>query len=507
MVSSGTPAPVTLPADDPGVITTEYQDENQQTVQAQTPAPAANDPVTAPGSVREQVDLTAAPPAEAPGPLQQAANDLGQQVAPLIAQAPEPVQNLANIVGQPVGGAIDTIQHTFDESAQHGVAGAVGAALGGLSGPYERSLDEATKRALAGQPMTPNNEAFADPGSLTAIPAAVMGTFGPAPAITGGPTYEQFIQQDRAAAQALYDQGGADAVFDAWMTASTGGSSNPTPQLSNPFDAATSDNPIERAGQVLGNVPRMAGDYIKSGKEGTLTPFVIGQAQQAAMDPLTAFDIAGGHKITEGLRDATISGVKKLPIISKLSEYSPAERARLEGEQIGTAGEEYLTAQQRQLEQPQGWTPADPVPTPESAPLDAAPTTAGGVTITPVSTSLGPIYEARRGDQMVAQARTAEELQAQYEAAANEMPDDPITQRRLHDAVFSQNPDALPPPEAQALRNRTATRAAYGNASPGYQRVVEETMPPDPHFIDHVATSKETARLMSEPASGEDEIP
>jgi hypothetical protein len=267
----------------------------------------------------------------------------------------------------------------------------------------------------------------------------------------------------------------------AWMDAAGTGRRPARAQLSNPFDAATSDNPLERAGQVLGALPKFGAGLLE-GCGGPGNAHAIPDRAGAANreDPLTALDAAGLHKITTPLRDAAIGGVKKLPIISKLSEYSPTERARLEGEQIGTAGEEYLTAQQRQLEQPQGWTPADPVPTPESAPLDAAPTTAGDVTITPVSTSLGPIYEARRGDQMVAQARTAEELQAQYEAAANEMPDDPITQRRLHDAVFSQNPDALPPPEAQALRNRTATRAAYGNASPGYQRVVEETMPPDP---------------------------
>jgi murein DD-endopeptidase MepM/ murein hydrolase activator NlpD len=288
------------------------------------------------------------PPAQGPGLLQGVTDALGGVGNAIYEVLPEPARNVADAIGQPVGGISDTAARVGTELSQGDVAGAVGAGLGGYSGPWERGVEQAGDRIMAGEPAVPTlDEIIADPGQALAIPAGIASRYGPAPAISGV-TEEAWVAANPEEAQAAYDQGGSLGLRDAWL-ASTGASDVPPEQLSNPFDAATSSNPLERLGQVAGALPEFASGWVESGKQGTLGPFVLGQAQSMAEDPLTILDPVIGKALHPAVGAAGRT-IRNAPVINKITAPSAGAIADIEAERLQAQGVERITSTQRQME-------------------------------------------------------------------------------------------------------------------------------------------------------------
>jgi hypothetical protein len=400
--------------------------EETQPEAAAPPGPVT--PVEELTFTEEPAPAAAAPEAPPPaGPVENAIRGvgdfLGGAVAPLMEQVPEPVQNLANSVGQLPGGIVDVATDVTSELGQGDIPGAVGAALGGLSAPWERGVEQVGERIMAGEPPVPQNEILGDPGQLLSILPGLASQFGPVPAVTGV-TEEQWVRDNPAAAQTAYQQGGGVGLRDAYLS-SVGASDVPPPQLSNPLDAATSGNPLERAAQVATNIPGFLGGYLTSGKQGTLGPFLLGTAQSIVEDPLTLLDLGVGEALAAPVRSATRNLVTRAPIIRDIPKLAPTEEARLLREQQTAAASELLTAQERQGVVP---TPAEApataatpgstvlpssngrqVPTPDLAQPAAAAPPSTGLTVEEVPVpGVGTVYRIRENGRMVAGMPTAE---------------------------------------------------------------------------------------------------
>ena len=251
------------------------------------PVPASA-PASSPGPAPAAEEAAPAPVADAPpGPVEGAVRGVGEAVgtfvAPIMEQAPEPVRNVLDAVGQPVGGLVDAVTDVTGELGQGDIPGAVGAGLEAAGGPATRVAEEAGTRLAEGKPIAPQNELVENPGSALAIlPALVSSALG-----TKVDDADEWARQNPDLVQAAYEQGGGQGVMDAYVESVSGGSTVPPPQLSNPLDAATSSNPLERGLQVAGAVPDFLGGWAESGKQGSLGPFLKSQAIYAAMDPLS----------------------------------------------------------------------------------------------------------------------------------------------------------------------------------------------------------------------------
>jgi hypothetical protein len=352
----------------------------------------------------DTVEPAAAPaePPPAPGPfagaVQAVGDTLGQAGEAVLSAVPapiqEPVRNVANAVGQPLGGIVDTVTGVTQELGQGDIPGAVGAGLGGLSGPWERGIEQTSGRIAQGQTAVPTPpEILADPGNLLALPAGIASRYGPAPALSGI-TQEEWARQNPERAADAYAQGGGPGMHDAWLTDTLGQGDVPPPQLSNPFDAATSADPTQRLGQVAGAIPAFASGWVESQKQGTLAPFLIGQAQSITEDPLTLLDAAGVFRgVAPRTGALTRRVVDAVPGGKYLTSLSDTDAARLTGEQLASDVEEYLQAAARQGDPmtPPAGTSAAAVPTAAPSPvLGAVPPPPGAA---PSGAAASPLYQ------------------------------------------------------------------------------------------------------------------
>lgn len=495
------------------------------------------------------------PPPPAPGPLEQAANALGQQVAPLMDRAPEPVQNLADIVGQPVGGAIGAAQDVADQTT---VAGMAGAALGALSGPQQRMKEQAGERAAQGlpaNPATPENVAqqgilspllqplaqtgigqaigtilsapLPGTGSLPPPPTAVGGVAaGPdpgqamavQPATVLGTGFDDWVKANPELVRQAHEAGGGAAVVDAYVKQLTHAAPGAAPpEFVNPFDNTTGTT-LERAAQAASNLPQAIGGVVSSGKQGTLGPFIEEQAIQTAMDPATL--IPG--ELTGHLVESAGEHIRGLPGVRTILKPAAGEAERLAGEQAVSGMGEMVNAARRQGEFEStygtegGITPADTTP---QAP---APGTADETIVQQMGVGGEDTYRLvgpKRGlsyptlEEAVANHPTARVLPTrsdmvqQFETSLPDIiePDgriDPLNEQRLRDGISSQNPDAFGPQEAAAIRRRQGVRAAYDATPLDYQRTVEARLGTDTHMYHGLTMSEDAVRVANEPARG-----
>jgi hypothetical protein len=552
------PVETVLPPDqyDPNAVKLEPGSPEQEAALAQHRPSATSADVT-PSEVT--------PPPEAVGPLQQAANALGQFIAPVTEQLPQPVQNLTDIVGQPVGGTIDAAQSIANELGQGDIPGAIGAGLGALSGPWARGVEQTGANIAAGQPAIPTpGEMIANPANILAFPSGVASRYGPAPAVTGQTEEAWFASLPPDQQASLAAQGGV-AMNQAWLQA-IGSSPVPPPQLSNPFEAATSGNPLERAGQVVGAIPQFAGGYLTSAKQGTLAPFLLSQGQNIVEDPLFWLDRAGVHP-GEFAQSRTLNAARKIPIVDqaintvtapigravgRLTDYTPEEQARLAADVLTGHVEEYTRAGITQLPTA-GW-PTGPVPPPrEPVPLYHGTMRSGidtlkavipaeqrrwsnpmaelGVFTTPDlkaagsyadiaavagaldRTAKGVVYEAKTPLKNPARF----DFQQFWEKYSDEAPVPPAPRqiRDLKDSLIGQGHDGIVLTDqggnvkevvffqdVPVAQARNAVRSAYKSTPVSYQHFIESIMPVDPHFHRGVVASAETIAAMKEPAGG-----
>lgn len=429
-------------------------------------------------------ELAAPPPP--PGPLQEAANAIGGAVAPLVSQLPEPVQNVANIVGQPVGGVVDAAQNVTNELGQGDIPGAIGAGLTALSGPQQRVDEQTIQRLEEGKPAIPGiDEIAADPGNLLALQGGIATTYGPAPALSGL-TLEDYYNQHRDELAGL----SAAEVHDRWMQAA-GAMDTPPAQLSNPLDAATSANPIERAGQVASAIPDFITGWGDSAQQGTLKPFVLGQVQAITEDPLSLIPGALTERLVGRAGEAIGRAVPEP--IRRLGELTPQEQVRLEGERLGASGTEYLTAAEEQA--------------PQISPVTGRPLIEPGTlpeVEDPLRQQLDTVGLPDVGVQLTNDIRDVNPTLSPTTASHY----DPAT-NTIHLALDTTRIEDLPgvlEREANTvLTNRGKQEAvtnAYATTPLNFQRSVRSVMPQNPVILRTVQMSTEGAEMMSRPAAG-----
>jgi murein DD-endopeptidase MepM/ murein hydrolase activator NlpD len=457
----------------------------------------------------EPAAAPAEPPPEqaAPGPfagaVQAVGDTLGQAGEAVLSAVPapiqEPVRNVANAVGQPIGGIVDTVTGVTQELGQGDIPGAVGAGLGGLSGPWERGVEQTGERIAQGEAAVPTPpEILADPGQALAVLPGLASRYGPAPALSGV-TQEEWARQNPERAADAYAQGGGPGMHDAWLADTLGQGDVPPPQLSNPFDTATSGDPMQRLGQVAGAIPAFASGWVESQKQGTLAPFLIGQAQSITEDPLTLLDAVGVFRgvaprtgaLTRRLVDAAPEPVRKL------TELSDTEQARLTGERLASGGEEYLQAAARQggdtlaPPQPLATTAPQPLTTPAGTsaapPPTAVPSPVPGAVTPPLVTP--PSGAAASPPLATPIPNVAPASLAAPPPPAFTVVESPVRGNfRLHTVLDAngqpvrsfRDPAAALQYVLDLQTQHAAANAAIGSAPPGYRQAVTQAMPASP---------------------------
>jgi hypothetical protein len=295
---------------------------------------------------------------------------------------------------------------------------------------------------MGGQPAMPHNEFGDNPGSALSILGAGATTYGPLPAITGV-TYEDWIHANWDQAQQVYQTDGAMALHELWLQQS-GASSAPPPQLVNPFDAATSSNPLVRAGQVLAAAPEFASGWQESQRQGTLSPFLVNMAQQIVEDPTTLLEGPYDKLIWDPLKHRALGAIKDAPIVRDLVKAAPSTEAKIAGEEASAAMTEQITARQAAVEaagaEPRG-AAGEPIPTPEQGLAQPVQILADGTTIE----RQGDSYVTTRPDGSGA---IEHPTLVDAERYAREQTSSAVTearrQQQVSDQLFRQEQDRVP---------------------------------------------------------------
>ena len=286
-------------------------------------APQATPPPAPDGSYGSQVPMETAPAQPAPAPVISPGLGSGSayqtqpppEQAP--AQAPPPEQP-----GEWYSGATDAVGSLAGAVRDAGGAvlqGNVPQAVTTLLEPYtkaqEWAVNRAAERAVSNDRLEPSDlvPGTGDPTNLVdVIPTAALapsllgpesGAPGPLNApfnaiggavsqlpgfadIMGAQTFDTWAQQNPQKVTQLQAQGDG-ALWEGYL-ADQGAGSAPPPEWSNPLEAGTAANPVERAGQIAGGLAgggAPLAPLTQSIQSGSITPFLKNQIWNLVTDP------------------------------------------------------------------------------------------------------------------------------------------------------------------------------------------------------------------------------